>query len=189
MLEVDVESIPAPRVIKGPWKVRFLDGPGTPESAEFQTLESWTKHLDPGIRHFSGTARYETTIEIPADWLGTDRSPYLDLGRLWAVGEVYLNGQSLGILWKPPYRIELSGAARPGENKLVVEVSNTWANRLVGDARSAPAQRYGRTNITGSGTPRKPWKDVALRDSGLLGTVRLIPAVEKAIRLDDGDFY
>jgi hypothetical protein len=184
-MEAKVESLPAPEVIKGPWKVRFLEGPGTPESADFQTLESWTKHIDPDIRYFSGTARYESRVEIPPAWLRTERSLYLDLGQLWAVGEVFLNGQSLGILWKPPYRIELTVAARPGENILEVEISNTWANRLIGDARSAPAHRYGRTNITGSGTPRKPWKDIALRDSGLLGPVRLIPAVEKTIRLDD----
>ena len=111
------------------------------------------------------------------------RKIYLDLGKLWALGEVTLNGRSLGIVWKPPYRIEITKAARADQNKLEIEITNTWANRLVGDAQLPPDQRYCRTNITYSGTPGKPWKDIPLRQSGLLGPVELVQAVEKTISL------
>ena len=107
----------------------------------------------------------------------------MDLGRLWCIGEVFLNGQSLGVVWRPPYRVDITDAVRPETNKLEVEVANTWANRLVGDALSSDGQRRCRTNITGSGTPRRPWREVPLRESGLMGPVRLVMAVEKTVTL------
>ncbi len=182
-----IEAVEAPAAIKlaGPWTVRFPDGWGAPDSVKLTALKSWTEHENPGIRYFSGTARYETEFEIPREWLQKESRLLLDLGRLWAVGEVWLNGKPLGIVWKPPYRLEVSKAARPGRNRLEIEVANTWSNRLVGDARSPQKERYCRTNITGSGTPRKPWRDVPLHESGLLGPVRLILAVEKTIRLSE----
>jgi len=146
-------------------------------------LKSWSEHEHPGIRYFSGTACYETQFEVPRGWFGKDRKLYLDLGRLWAIGEVILNGQPLSIVWKPPYRVEITKAVRAGQNRLEIEIANTWSNRLVGDAQLPPDQRYCRTNITGSGTRAKPWKQIPLRKSGLLGPVELIPAIEKTIAL------
>ena len=182
-VEVEIDQVPSPTTLAGPWTVRFPDGLGAPDRVTWTALKSWTQHDHPGIRHFSGIARYETEFEIPRQWLQEDRRLLLDLGRLWAVGEVWLNGKPLGIVWKPPYRLEISKAARPGRNRLEIEIANTWSNRLVGDARLPQDGRYCRTNITGSGTPQKPWRDVPLHESGLLGPIRLIPAVEKTIRL------
>ena len=171
--------------LTGPWTVRFPEGWGAPKTVTSVTLKSWTAHAHPCIRHFSGIARYETEFDIPEAWLGDGKRLLLDLGRLWAVGEVWLNGKPLGIVWKPPYRLEISRAAQPGRNRLEVEIANTWSNRLVGDALLPQAARYCRTNITGSGTPKKLWRDVPLHESGLLGPVRLIPAVEKTIRFTE----
>ncbi|MBN2476388.1 MAG: hypothetical protein JXB62_17375 [Pirellulales bacterium] len=182
VVELVVDDVPSAAKVPGPWKVRFPDGWSAPERVELTALKSWTEHEHPGIRYFSGTARYETQFEIPEPWLQQDRKLFLDLGRLWAVGEVALNGKSLGIVWKPPYRLEITGAAQSGRNKLEVEIANTWSNRLVGDARSPSDRPYCRTNITRSGTPARPWKDVPLHESGLLGPVYLVPAMEKTIQ-------
>jgi hypothetical protein len=108
---------------------------------------------------------------------------WLDLGRLWAIGQVWLNDRPLGCAWKPPYRFDITAHARRGHNHLVVAVANTWSNRLIGDAHLPPEQRYGRTNITASGTPAKMWRDIPLHESGLLGPVRLVPAATRAIPL------
>ena len=184
-VELAIAHVPAPTTLAGPWTVRFPDGLGAPESVTWTTLESWPRHEHSGIRHYSGIARYETEFELPRQWLQEDRRLLLDLGRLWAVGDVRLNGKPLGIVWMPPYRLEISKLARPGRNRLEIEIANTWSNRLVGDARSPQEERYCRTNITGSGTPRKPWRDVPLHESGLLGPVRLIPAVVKMIQMSE----
>ena len=181
--EFGVNEIPSEIRLTGGWKVCFPAGWGTPDSVTFTKLMSWTEHENPGIRCFSGIARYEKEFKVPGQWSRDNSTLYLDLGRLWCIGEVLLNGRSLGIVWKPPYRLNITDAVRPGSNRLEVEVANTWANRLVGDALSPEEQRYCRTNITGSGTPRKPWREVPLRESGLLGPVSLVTAVEKTVTL------
>ena len=85
----------------------------------------------------------------------------------------YLNGQSCGVVWESPFRVEITDAVKPGANELVVEVANTWSNRLVGDARTE-GKDYCRTNIAKSLTWSVPWKDTPLLESGLLGPVRLM---------------
>ena len=49
-----------------------------------------------------------------------------------------LNGTSLGILWKPPFRVEVSCAIKPGKNLLEIKVTNLWPNRLIGDEKLHP---------------------------------------------------
>jgi hypothetical protein len=182
-IKTRIDEISSPRQLTGPWKVSFPAGWGAPASATFAKLISWTEHQNPGIRNFSGTATYKKSFRIPRRRLGKDKKLYLDLGNLWSLGEVTLNDKSLGIIWKPPYRIDITAAARPGRNNLEIEITNTWANRLVGDAHLPPDKRFCRTNITYSGTPGKPWKEIPLRKSGLFGPVRLIPAAQKTIDL------
>ena len=58
-----------------------------------------------------------------------------------------LNGQSLGVVWTAPWSVDLTGLAKAGKNELEIDVSNTWVNRLVGDARIPDeAQRLTKTN-------------------------------------------
>ncbi len=61
---------------------------------------------------------------------------------------LYLNDTDLGILWKKPFRAEITGALRQGSNLLRLEVANTWANGLAGDARLPADQRRTKTNVT-----------------------------------------
>jgi len=182
-IKFEIDQIPSALQLTGPWNVCFPTGWGAPDSVTFAKLKSWTEHENPCIRNFSGTSCYEKEFKIPRQWLKKGRKIYLDLGKLWALGEVTLNSRPLGVVWKPPYRIEITDVARAGQNKLEIEITNTWANRLVGDAHLPPDQRYCRTNIKYSGTPGKSWKDISLRQSGLLGPVELVQAVEKTISL------
>lgn len=178
-----MESLEEPLKLPGPWTVRFPSGLGAPETIRLDELLSWTEHADPGVRHFSGTARYETSVELSPDWLKAGRRVYLDLGSLWAVGEAWLNEKPLGVVWKPPYLVDVTAAARAGENRLVVEVANTWSNRLVGDAALPKAERLTRTNVLHNNG--QLWKNVALLPSGLFGPVRLVPAQEISMQLPD----
>ena len=179
----ETEDLPKTTHLEGPWQVEFPEGWGAPHSVVLPRLMSWTEHEHIGVQHFSGMARYRITFELSEDWLLEGRQIHLDLGQLWAVGQGRLNGQSLGVLWSPPYRVNVTSAAVVGQNTLEVEVANTWANRLVGDSKLPLEQRFCRTNITASGTPGRPWKDIPLRDSGLLGPVQLIPSIKKTIPL------
>ncbi len=80
-------------------------------------LISWTEHTDKGVKYFSGTAIYVKEIEILADRLGVDRSLWLNLGTVKNFAEVAVNGKPLGILWKPPFRVDITDAVKPGKTK------------------------------------------------------------------------
>ncbi len=122
---------PAARTVSGPWTVQFQPGRGAPPQAQFPELADWSKHADPGIRYFSGTATYQTEFEWTPP---AGRQHYtLDLGEVKVMAEARLNGKDLGVLWKPPYAIEVTKALKPGRNQLEVKVTNLWPNRLIGD--------------------------------------------------------
>jgi len=74
-----------------------------------------------------GSELLESKIQNPKSKI------YLSLGNVQVIAQVRLNGRDLGILWKPPYRVEISGPLRPGENTLEVKVTNLWVNRMIGD--------------------------------------------------------
>jgi hypothetical protein len=47
-------------------------------------------------------------------------------------------GPILGILWKPPFRVDIASAAKPGPNHLEISITNLWPNRLIGDEQLPP---------------------------------------------------
>lgn len=168
----------AVQALAGAWEVFFPAGWGAPERVVFNELESWTNSREEGVKYFSGTATYKKTFQYPvnADALRKKRV-YLDLGDLSHVGEVWLNDQRLGIAWAKPYRFDVTHVLKPGDNALVVEIANTWNNRLVGDA--VTGKDFARTNITntnvyGLNHMRLKWEEVPLMPSGLFGPVTLI---------------
>jgi (4-O-methyl)-D-glucuronate---lignin esterase len=156
--------------LTGPWTVKFDPKWGGPESVRFDSLVSWPTRPEPGIRYYSGAATYLKTFDAPtASQLATHPSRLLlDLGRVRELAEVRLNGQPLGVVWAPPFRVDVTDALKPAGNTLEIEVVNFWPNRIIGDAALPPAQRFTRTNI------RKLTQDTPLMESGLLGPVRLL---------------
>jgi hypothetical protein len=68
--------------------------------------------------------------------------------------------------------VDCTDALQEGENDLVVEITNTWHNRLVGDAKLPPDARITRTNIAASGG--RPWEQLEPLESGLFGPVRVV---------------
>jgi hypothetical protein len=91
----------------------------------------------------------------------------LDLGEVKEVADVIVNGKALGTVWAPPFVVDVTDAVHPGRNTLEVRVTNLWVNRLIGDQQPS-AIRYTYT-ILPTYLPSAP-----LRDSGLLGPVRLL---------------
>ncbi|MCX6968103.1 MAG: glycosyl hydrolase [Verrucomicrobia bacterium] len=128
---VPLANCPANQTIQGPWKVTFKDGRGAPPAATFEKLISWTDHSDTGIKYYSGTAVYKTTFQSSAAKEG--QAAILDLGTVDDIAKVVVNGQSAGVLWKPPFRADVSRLLRDGANTLEIQVANRWINRLIGD--------------------------------------------------------
>ena len=112
----------------------------------FPELTSWTKHSEPGIKFYSGTALYRKQFDLPRTFQEGARV-WLDLGNLRELGEVRINGKPMGIVWAPPFRVEITGAVKASNNQLEVDVVNFWPNRLIGDEGLPSEKRLTRTNI------------------------------------------
>jgi hypothetical protein len=132
-------------------------------------LRSWTSFTDAGVRYFSGTATYRTTVRLTKAQVATASSASLDLGEVHEVAAVRINGKVAGTLWKQPYAIRIDGLVHAGANTIEVDVTNLWPNRLIGDAQDPNGKRYTWTNI------RKYTKNSPLLPSGMLGPVRIEP--------------
>jgi hypothetical protein len=117
--------------IEGSWTLRFPKGWGTPEQVELEKLIDWTDSNNYDIQHFSGTAVYVKDFDFSA----SGKQVFLDLGAVNVIAEVKLNGKNLGILWKPPFKVEITDVIKTGSNHLEIEVTNTWANRIIGDEK------------------------------------------------------
>ena len=154
--------------IDGAWQVSFPPDLGAPASATFEKLTDWKDNADEGIKYFSGTATYTKSVDIPASWLKPDTHIWLDLGSVKNLAEVSVNGKSLGIVWKPPYRIDATVALKPGANSLEVKVTNGWANRIIGDRQPNATKTYTFTS------PKFYKASSPLWGSGLLGPVQLV---------------
>jgi len=94
------------------------------------------------------------------------------------------------VLWKPPFRVNVTSAAWPGANRLTVKVTNLWPNRLIGDEQLPPDVEWdgkrlaswpqwlleGKPSPTGrlTFTTWHHWtKESTPLESGLLGPVTL----------------
>ena len=76
--------------------------------------------------------------------------------------------ESLGIVWKKPFRIDISNELKAGENNIEVKVTNLWVNRLIGDQQPGVTKKITYTTM--------PFfqADSPLLPSGLLGPVKII---------------
>jgi hypothetical protein len=126
--------------VSGPWTLTFPANWGAPPSVQMQKLTSWTDSADAGVKYFSGTATYSKTVQVPAAWLRSGEHVWLDLGTVRDIAEVKVNGKGAGMVWAPPYRVDVTPGLKPGANKLEIKVTNEWTNRQVGD-RLGPADK------------------------------------------------
>ena len=153
--------------VNGPWKVDFQPDRGAPPSITLDKLSSWTENQIAGVKYFSGTGAYTTTIDAKADWFTKGARLGIDLGDVRNLAKVTVNGKPLGIVWHAPYRVDATAALRPGTNEVSIKVTNAWVNRLIGDQQPDATMKY-------TFTTEKPYKaDSPLLPSGLLGPVRI----------------
>jgi hypothetical protein len=118
---VNVDDTLTPEQLDKPWRFR-LDRPGSTWSD--RALGSWTD-TDPA---WSGSALYETDVDLDAADLADGRRLRLDLGKVAAVAEVSVNGEAAcRVLWSP-YTVDVTDHLRPGTNTIRVRVTNTLAN-------------------------------------------------------------
>jgi hypothetical protein len=158
-----LETTPT-QTINGAWTVKFNPSNGGPAApVVFDVLSDWSKHADSAVRYYSGTASYTKSF----DWKPTTgkEKVWLNVGKVANIAEVFVNGVNCGIVWTAPYTIDITKALKQGTNALAIEVTNTWANRIIGDQRLPESKRITKTNAPFR-LEGKP-----LLEAGLLGPV------------------
>ena len=159
--------------VSGAWDVAFQPNRGAPEKISLDALDSWSDNSDAGVKYFSGTATYTKTLDAPAAWFHAGTKLSLDLGDVKNLAEVSVNGKPLGILWKAPFRVDVTSALKPGANTLQIKVTNLWVNRLIGDQQPDAAKKY-------TYTAQQFYRaDSPLLPSGLLGPVQVVGIADR----------
>lgn len=74
--------------------------------------------------YFCGVMRYETTVFLPKV-----KSCELNLGEVYETAHVLVNEKEAGVRVALPYSFEIGKLLHEGENRILVEVANTLANR------------------------------------------------------------
>jgi len=153
--------------LSGEWILHFQKDRGAPDTIKINQLFSWPGSSNTGVKYFSGTCTYEKRLDIQKEWTDNNKEIWIDLGDVKNLAEVVVNGKSAGIVWKKPFKTEISGLVTPGENKLEIRVTNLWVNRLIGDAQPGVTKKFTYTTM--------PFymADSPLLQSGLLGPVKL----------------
>ena len=165
-METEVKAVHA--ALNSDWTVTFAPNLGAPESTMFPRLISWSDATEMGVKYFSGSATYVKTLEIPAGMPAAGAHLWLDLGDVENLAAVTVNGKYLGIVWKRPFRVDVTQALQPGSNRVAVQVTNLWVNRMIGDQQPWMLRKYAFSDFT-------PYTaDSPLLPSGLLGPVRLL---------------
>lgn len=162
------------KTLDGSWTVHFDTDWGGPSTVVFPELTDWTTHSDKGIKYYSGTAVYEKQFEMSS--VVKNSRYFLQLENVKDVGiaSVLINGKDKGIVWTKPFRVEITDALKEGENEVVIEVTNSWYNRVAGDEMNIGPKKYTNTNIVlGHDFTGRPIKEIKLEPSGLLGPVTI----------------
>lgn len=167
--------------LEGNWMVHFDPKWGAPERIEMDQLKSWIRFDEPGIKYYSGTATYTKSFVLTENET-KDKQVLLDLGNVQEMASVKVNGSQLQVIWSAPFRFDITRYVKPGGNKLEVEVVNMWPNRLIGDGALPVEQRLTKTNVNKFNvTDREKY----LRESGLLGPVKIILPIQLRSNLPD----
>ena len=135
---------------------------------------------DMGLGWYSGRAIYTKTVNLPPSFLAKDMRLMLDLGVVDHFAEIWVNGKLVTYCPWPPFKADISGFVKEGENVFSVVVANLVANRAS-------------WNILDANLPNREarwWHDGSiLREreklvSGLLGPVQIVPYKKESINIE-----
>lgn len=139
--------------VTGPWTITFdrtLGGPEQPVVTD--SLFDFTTSSNEKIKYFSGLATYENTFRLPKNFSpnihsslssgeGRGGTLSLRLPGLKGVARVWVNDKEAGTIWCTPWEVDITPFVKRGKNTLKIEVRNSLANRLIGDAGLPEAER------------------------------------------------
>lgn len=129
---VSTEAIP-PVLLAGAWDVSFEPKLGEKFQLQFPELVDFSRHADPRVKYFAGTATYRKLIRISDDLLKSNRRILLDLGTMNDIASVRINGSAPRVAWYAPYQLDVTALLKAGDNQFEIAVTDNWANAIIGD--------------------------------------------------------
>ncbi len=146
------------RVLTQPWSVEFHHIDGSVNKTNFNTLPD-LKEL-PDFVNFSGTVIYSCSFEIA----GNINCSFLDLGKVYGISDVKLNGFHCGVRWYGRHIYAISDMVKQGSNNLEISITTTMGNYMKTLKDNAVAQYW--TN--------EKRKNQPIQSMGLVGPVILL---------------
>jgi hypothetical protein len=123
----------------------FSGGAVIPEPILFESGKGKIQLGDLGesesLKTYSGGMWYRKTIQI-SDMQAKSKHIVLNLGDVVASAEVVVNAKTVGSKVSSPWKFDLSGKLKPGDNRIEILVSNTLGNHYL----TTPSQYIGRIN-------------------------------------------
>jgi hypothetical protein len=172
----------------GPWSVTAADGP-----LAVELPHEW--ETSAGLERYCGSLTYASTFDLEQ----VSTKVVVDLGQsrpappedpeqigmrgrsfradvltpVGEVAEVRVNGVACGVVWAPPYVVDVTAACRTGQNRIEIIVSSTLAHDVADDPylmvrADAANERYGQ---------RFAMQELHLADTGVRSGLLATPTV------------
>ena len=107
------------------WNISFANALSYPNFSSEMALDKLKNiSLIDEYEDKTGTIKYKSVF----DYSGNSKDVILNLGEVYEVAEVFINGKSAGVKMCPPYRYDISDLIKRGKNEISVEVTNTLGN-------------------------------------------------------------
>jgi len=123
--------------IRTSWICDFIHVQGDVFTKTFDKLIDLSTLADKKLNTFAGTIVYKTTFELKNPEL-----TMLDLGKVFDISEVKLNGQNLGIRWWGNHIYNAKDALQPGKNQIEIKITTVLLNYMKSLTKNATAQRW-----------------------------------------------
>lgn len=152
------ELTPKAKPLNLSWKVSFKHMNGTVKNAELSQLLD-LKDI-PEYTHFAGTVSYKANLELsnPA------KVQYLDLGKVFGIAELLVNGQKIGATWYGRNAFVLNNILKKGNNIIEIKVTTVMLNYMKSLTENATAQYWANNSKR---------KEQPLQSMGMVGPVNL----------------
>jgi hypothetical protein len=151
------EITPGSTPLNTVWEATFKHMDGTEQTQKIAELAD-LKEL-PDFNHFAGTVSYKTSISLS----NPVNIRYLDLGTVFGIAELLINGENLGVKWYGRRAYPTGKLLKKGTNSIEIKVTTVMLNYMKSLTENATAQ-YWSNNIK---------KEQPLQSMGLVGPVNL----------------
>lgn len=117
------------KVIDTTWTVSYVDSKKYPK---FEFLTELTKIIPinvlDGQEQLAGTVKYQARIVLSNEMV--NKIVGIDLGKVYEIANITVNGNNLGTKIAPPYYYSMENVLKSGENQIEIEVTNTLGTQF-----------------------------------------------------------